>query len=870
MVSDVAALSPEEQRRWADELLPRAGPTAGAVIPPLQPAEVAADSVNGSEASPLRGVRFGPLSGPGPSGTRPEHLRDMLACGRRRSVNRLFAALRTTEALAEAGRLPDVWAVILRTRLVFLRKRHGTKPRPVRIGEVWRRVIAKNKLSKAAAPIRRAMLRAQQFAVLMPGGAEPLIHVRRCFREALTQDASLGIWCEVDVDVVNAFPSMEWSAVDSAIREEVPQLAHWSEWCHRESPIILPDGSEHVADRGAEQGDPEASVQCGAVIAVARQRGRASRMQAVEPGPSYVFDAWFADDGQAYVRPDKVDGYLQALDAELAKAGCTRGEGADVKSSVTLIGHPDVIGSLDGSWLTPYIERTCKVRAPNSSIEVLGSVVGTAAAVISQFDERVQATGAIHTAIEQLCDPAIELTLGRSCADVARVTHLLRTSGDIIVEGPVGEHDLMQQAFVERVLGGDLGSTALSQAALGLRAGGLGSRTAADSAIAAFVASRLEAAPLVAHLLQGMQDEGLPAEAVRAVYDSQLAAARLKLAESLSPERRERLSTTLDDGTRAAQERFDAMLNGRDISASTDENGGVSGLPRGGVVDEAGTDDPEHARTRSVPRLQRQIAAIIDNQRAAVFIASAQGDGRYHDMRRLQDLSDESVSHDWLWSLAPTSRHTLEPDVYVDAVRLRLGAAQSSAEQCRVCGRRCVVDGAHALCCAPGPSTKGHNEARDCVLALARRGDPHAESEVLGLLPAAPGARPADVLTHAAGGTGLVALDIGIASPDSQAAIAAGDGLEAMRKRKERVYAEHAEGMRQSGLAYAPLPWSCWGREHASTTAMLETLCRRAARRRGESNWRAVLRDFRADMGAVLARRASAMWRQCALSAGGG
>eukprot|EP00972_Heterocapsa_arctica_P032946 4846699-Heterocapsa_arctica.AAC.1 len=126
---------------------------------------------------------------------------------------------------------------------------------------------------------------------------------------------------------------MEWRAVDAAVREEIPQMAHWSEWCHREAPILLPDGSEHLADRGAEQGDPEASAQCGAVIAVARRRARAARVPADAPGPSLAFDVWFADDGQGYVRPDKVEGYLQALDCELAKAGCTRGEMPDGKSS---------------------------------------------------------------------------------------------------------------------------------------------------------------------------------------------------------------------------------------------------------------------------------------------------------------------------------------------------------------------------------------------------------------------------------------------------------------------------------------------------------------------------------------------------------
>ena len=106
--------------------------------------------------------------------------------------------------------------------------------------------------------------------------------------------------------------------------------------------------------------------------------------------------------------------------------------------------------------------------------------------------------------------PHMELVLGRSCADASRVHHLLRTAGDTIADGPVGEHDLQQQAFLERILGGELGKAAHDQAALGLRAGGLGLRTAADSAVAAFVASRVEAAPLVGHIFAGMAAEGCP------------------------------------------------------------------------------------------------------------------------------------------------------------------------------------------------------------------------------------------------------------------------------------------------------------------------------------------------------------------------
>gem|GEM_PF-7075693 len=877
LTSDMALLSPDEQRCWAAELLPGATAASRGPLPPLPPDELPADALDGVEDSPLRGVRFGPLSGPGRSGARPEHLRDMLACGRRRHRNRLLKALRVTEALAEAGRLPEAWRWILQTRLVFLRKRHGHKPRPVRVGELWRRVVAKNKLSKAAPKIRHSMLQAHQYAVSLPGGAEPLIHVRRCVRDSVTSDASLGVWCEVDVDLVNAFPSIEWWAVDEALREEVPELARWSEWCHRASPIVLPSGEEHLANRGAEQGDPDGSVQCGAVIAGVRRRTRAEFMNELfggagaeigpEAGHTFAFDAWFADDGQAWVRPDRVDPFLRALDVQLKAIGCTRGELPSAKSAVTLIGHPDALAALDDAWLTPHVRRTCEVRAPNSATEVLGAMVGSDDAVIAQFGECAAATGELQCAIATLGDPAAELTLGRSCADVSRVNHLMRTAGDVLHDGPVDAFDVQQQDFLEGILGGSVGVHAHAQAALGVRAGGLGLRPASDAALVAFVASRVESAPFVKHIFDGMAAEGVPVAAARTLYDEQLAAARATLLEALDPVRRGPAERALVDGARHAQERFDAMMSSCEPRSQEADDDDLLAPVRSGVVDEAGADDPEHCCTRSVPRLQRKIAAVLDLQRAERLRAAAEADGRDHDRRRLLDLRDPTVSHEWLWSLAPWASHTLEPDDYVDAVRLRLGAAQGPPDvTCLVCGRVAAVGGEHALCCAPGPSYKGHNETRDRLLVLARLGDAHAEKEATGLLPAAPGRRPADVLTCAAGGRGLVALDVGIASPDSQAAVAGGDALEVMRTRKLGEYKELEAALREADLAYTPVPWSCWGREHADTTRVLEALCRRAARHRGTADWRAVLRAFRADVGAILARRASCMWRQCALA----
>ena len=311
--------------------------------------------------------------------------------------------------------------------------------------------------------------------------------------------------------MINAFPSLEWPAIDVAMREEVPEMARWSEWCHVAAPVLLPNGDEHLANRGAEQGDPDGSLQCGAVIALARRRAREAFRVALAaaagpgelPPPSLAFDAWYADDGQGIMRPERLELFLQTLDEELKLVGCTRGEVPLAKSSVTLIGHPDALTQLDSSWATAYVQRTCEIMEPNAPTDVLGSLIGPESDVIAHFASCVNRVSELHHALETLSDPAAELTLGRSCGDVSKVNHLLRTSGDILHGAPVAEFDEMQSAFVDRVLGGGLQGHSLRQAAAGVRSGGLGLRNASDSALVAFVSSRTKAAPNVRHLFSG-------------------------------------------------------------------------------------------------------------------------------------------------------------------------------------------------------------------------------------------------------------------------------------------------------------------------------------------------------------------------------
>ncbi len=167
----------------------------------------------------------------------------------------------------------------------------------------------------------------------------------------------------------------------------------------------------------------------------------------------------------------------------------------------------------------------------------------------------------------------------------------------------------------------------------------------------------------------------------------------------------------------------------------------------------------------------------------------------------------------------------------------------------------------HTSLCAPGESTKGHNSVRDCLLDFVRLADSTSEPEVLGLIASAPGLRPADVLTTALGENQTTALDVGIAAPNARGA--RDDCTEAMRRNKSAKYAPFMAELAEQQVVYRPLIWSCLGREHADTSAVLAAIARRAARRRGLAGFRPLLCNARADIGAASARCSARMMFVC-------
>jgi hypothetical protein len=145
VIEDAMQVSPEDSLHWANVLHPpsrkqdwaaphfEAGSASGGPAQWLPATGIDASATQSTAKivtnNPLRGIRFGALKAPSPSGARPEHLAELLGVRRRRTGNKLAKALDKLLERIEAGSLPEEARWLCRSRTIFLEKKTGKAPR---------------------------------------------------------------------------------------------------------------------------------------------------------------------------------------------------------------------------------------------------------------------------------------------------------------------------------------------------------------------------------------------------------------------------------------------------------------------------------------------------------------------------------------------------------------------------------------------------------------------------------------------------------------------------------------------------------------------------------------------------------------------
>jgi hypothetical protein len=577
---------------------------------------------------------------------------------------------------------------------------------------------------------------------------------------------------------------------------------------------------------------------------------------------SECVDVWFLDDGQIVTRPWKVDAILRRLDIAMQAIGATRGAKsthAKVKSTVRIFCGPGQ--EMNQEWLSDYIRESCEISVVSDPIQVLGGIRGSPEHIQAAFLQTCAKVGDLHGAIDHIDDAATEIVLKKACADVSKITYTLRLNGDRIPEEQLEEYTTMLRNSTTRSLGGDVLDEAWLQATCATDSGGFGLRKAEDVALPAFIASRIAAGPIAGHIFNRIEEQGLaPRGRLDNLYWGRTNRAVERFLGLFPPASSERIAVqaAIDESSAACQEWWRKLVESAHLTRREDTTD-TARANQNMDLDE----EEEETMRPGAKALQKRLSKVVDSRKLDDLMHHFVNQGFENDARRLDDLRDKHQDHSWLLVLNPATDVVLAEDDWIIAARLRLGCAAVSGEHiCSSCGSR-VLDAQayHALCCARGESTRGHNRVRNNMHAGFSVSDPGAAMEVEGLIPSSPTLRPADILTAAAHPTELVAVDVGICAPH---ALDAGlDCTETMRQQKVRRYEPYMQELASQRIRYEPATISCFGRRHPDTTRMMTLAARRAARYRGLPEHRSILSRWFRSVSAEVWRRAARMVRSC-------
>eukprot|EP00973_Karenia_brevis_P053803 7473934-Karenia_brevis.AAC.1 len=134
----------------------------------------------------------------------------------------------------------------------------------------------------------------------------------------------------------------------------------------------------------------------------------------------------------------------------------------------------------------------------------------------------------------------------------------------------------------------------------------------------------------------------------------------------------------------------------------------------------------------STLHLQREFSILADEASLDLLIQSMEDSGDESGLRRLRELFDKGVCHDWLWKIDPKEGSRMAEEDFVQALQGRLGAevVDPGEIHCRLCGELLDPTLSHSMCCAKGESTKGHYAVVSALVDGIAVVDPTLRTEV--------------------------------------------------------------------------------------------------------------------------------------------
>ena len=421
---------------------------------------------------------FNPGSAAGPDRLSPQHLKELISKQTGEAGAHLLDALTALSNTMLAGAIPDsVCPVLYGANLLALNK-PGGGIRPIAVGNVFRRLVAKSVVRLVGEEIG-VKLRPTQLGFGTPGGCEAAIHATRRY---LSQAGEILPRVLLKLDYKNAFNTIRRDYLLRVVRKELPQL-YPLVWQFYSSPTKLFFGTSIIQSAtGVQQGDPLGPALFSMSIMDLLHRLTAQ------------LNIWYLDDGtlggsseEVFADFKSIIDHSPSLGLELNLSKC----------ELFIAGMP-----------TNEVEETlAKFRSVAPAIQQMqcetASLLGaplTTAAMPLLLQEK---TAALENMVSRLhllqAHDAVYLL--RNCFAIPKMLHLLRTSPTWKATEELARFDCTVRQALQDICNIRLDDTMWSQASLPTSKGGLGVRQAVDLTLPAFLSSTHATKQLVLSLL---------------------------------------------------------------------------------------------------------------------------------------------------------------------------------------------------------------------------------------------------------------------------------------------------------------------------------------------------------------------------------
>ena len=417
---------------------------------------------------------FPPASAGGPTGLRPQHLVDCLGSASTHAQSLLLEALcELCHRGLEGSLAPRTVAYMCAARLIPLKKVDGGV-RPIAIGETLRRVIAKFVLRQPASARAQCWMSPLQTAFTR---GSPCETVGMGVQELVLQLSGREDWGLLQVDVRNAFNTLQRETILGAVATQAPELTAWVRQTLQPAPLLC--GKEVIwSAQGVQQGDPMGpflfSLGIHDVLNLLPK--------------DMLLHRWYLDDGVLMGTLPQLHHAIELLEAHFPRRGLL------VNYTKTTLWGPaatptHIAMSPNGSRL-----RSTSLRPIGDVMRVLGVPVaasGNELAMQAYLDNQASRITADMNRVARVPDKQVAHSVLRNCLGPVQAQFLLRTVDHSVGKEFAAKIELAQRSAWERLLGTQLTPKAWMQSTLPNSKGGCGLQVASQVALAGRTASIL-------------------------------------------------------------------------------------------------------------------------------------------------------------------------------------------------------------------------------------------------------------------------------------------------------------------------------------------------------------------------------------------